>query len=82
MMSHAVVGLVTAVYGPTEVERCYSVGTDQLNGCRSSLAADTRCVGEPLVSVSPTLTVLDSYSGSNVLSTERMNAHVDSVQAI
>jgi len=52
-----VVGQVTAVYGPTEVERCCSVGTDRLDGCRGSSAADTRCVGDTLVGVSPTSTV-------------------------
>ena len=80
MLSHAVVGLVTEVYGPTEVERCYSVGSDRLDECRGSSAADTPCVGETLVGVSPTSTVLDNYSGSKFLSTEQKNAHVDSVR--
>ena len=76
-----VVGQVTAVYGPTEVERCCSVGTDRLDGCRGSSTADTRCVGETFVGVSPTSTVLlDNYSGSKFLSTEQKNAHVDSVR--
>ena len=82
MLSHAVVGLVTAVYGPTEVERCYSVGSDRLDGCRGSSAADTPCVGEysrwRVADVDGVL--LDNYSGSKFLSTERMNAHVDSVR--